>query len=111
MSLSFSVTTGNQASSGPKTKPFNREVSLSTGVVNHRPKNYRAGSGGGVGGFSTSLISGSPYRSPSEILYPAEKPFLSPYTSLGASPVRRIRGLATLNLHKPEYNNVFKLTR
>jgi hypothetical protein len=54
-----------------------------------------------------SLNSG--WRSPEQILYPSvnnPKPLLSPYTSLNPSPVRRVRGLATLNLLRPEYNKI-----
>ncbi len=105
MSLSFSISASNQASSGSSSKPTSREGAFSTGVVNRRPTRSRIGNGGSVGGFSFSATSGSPYRSPTEILYPAEKPILSPYTSLDPSPVRRVRGLATVNLRKPEYNN------
>jgi hypothetical protein len=51
----------------------------------------------------------SGWRSPEQVLYPSinnPKPILSPYTSLNPSPVRRVRGLATLNLLQPEYNRV-----
>ncbi|MEH6633490.1 MAG: hypothetical protein V7776_21955 [Halopseudomonas aestusnigri] len=105
MSLSFSAITNNQASSGSGAKSLNRERVFSTSVVSRRPIHNRAGSGRGVGGFSVGVTRGDTYGSPAEILYPTEKPFLSPYTSLEKSPVRRIRGLATLNLRKPEYNN------
>ncbi|WP_156176719.1 hypothetical protein [Kiloniella spongiae] len=49
------------------------------------------------------------WRSPEEVLYPSvnnPKPLLSPYSSLNPSPVRRIHGLATLNLYRPEYNKI-----
>ncbi|WP_085899277.1 hypothetical protein [Kiloniella majae] len=48
-------------------------------------------------------------RPPEDILYPSanySKPLLTPYTSLAPSPVRRVRGLATLNLYRPEYTKI-----
>ncbi len=62
-----------------------------------------------LGSFEAGPLSGS-WRSPAEVFYPSvnpPKPLLSPYTSLAPSPARRIRGLATLNLHRAEYDKVF----
>ncbi|MFD2205514.1 hypothetical protein [Kiloniella antarctica] len=55
---------------------------------------------------SIKTVGGRGYRSPAEVLYPVEKPVLSPYISLAPSPVRRVRGLATLDLRRAEYNSV-----
>ncbi|WP_020591239.1 hypothetical protein [Kiloniella laminariae] len=61
-------------------------------------------SGGGIrmGPFTATQ------RRPEQVLYPQyrpfeEKPILSPYASLGPSPVQRLRGMGTLNVRRALY--------
>ncbi len=76
---------------------------------NRENKSSSQSSGVSLGSFQASLGGYSRWRSPEQILYPSvndPKPLLSPYTSLTPSPVRRVRGLATLNLYRPEYKKI-----
>ncbi|WP_120497542.1 hypothetical protein [Kiloniella sp. EL199] len=75
---------------------------------NRENQNTSRSSGSSIGSFQ-ALGGYSGWRSPEQILYPSvnnPKPLLSPYTSLNPSPVRRVRGLATLSLYRPEYNKI-----
>ncbi len=66
-------------------------------------------SGSSSGSFQASRSLDGGWRSPEQVLYPTvnnPKPLLSSYTSLAPSPVRRVRGLATLNLYRPEYTKI-----
>ncbi|WP_156176718.1 hypothetical protein [Kiloniella spongiae] len=82
---------------------------LRNSLSSNRENNSSSRSSGVSLGSFQALGGYSGWRSPEQVLYPSvndPKPLLSPYISLTPSPVRRVRGLATLNLLQPEYNRV-----
>lgn len=88
-----------------------RKSEASEGILVSQKARQNSGRsfGSSQGRFEDTRSLRSIRRSPEDVLYPnANKPtsLLSPYTSLTPSPVRRVRGLATLNLHRPEYSKI-----
>ena len=106
MGFSTSAISKKQATATSVVRRPKQRASFSTGAV-------RRGSGGGrtennsrSGGFSVGAVR----LSPAEVFYPEAveaKVNISPYASLEASPIRRIRGLAILNSQRANYEKVF----